>query len=525
MALVIVDFKTTFRFEAGPPKDFLFEDTTDYAGQGVNLADVTGVLKIIAPDNTTIYNNINHAVPDIDPNVSLLSVIPISLPLLGNGTVQQGDYIITYTVEDTSGAPFTVFNQKTLDLDYASPVVDLDMVVNCTTPLLTSTDNTPYTVAGVNPAIIRDHQILYPATTGQAPVTGTSAVLETQTFFTLSDQALQHSSLLISDLTYTFAPDFIVTDQITGNGFIDITCAAQLCDLYCCIRAQWLRYLDFLGTNRDSAARAYATWSEMIGISEQIRIAQDCGKGDDISDLVGRILELGNCEAGCGCDDGEPQLVIGLGGGTGIVVVDSGGTPVIVTPVINGNTTTYTVSLDAAFVSKVNNSYNASVSAGVNVVVTPTVDVNGNIDYKVDFVSSVTEPDILTFLVDIVLSSGNLPVVTLSAITVSGSAFDNTPEVKNEITASVGAFLAQNTDFLIEKFWAAQALLQFKADVHIVDLIPAGAGFSGTDVLLQLFDNNAEDISFRFVNPDGSRATGNKISAYSNIKLQVTLTA
>ena len=524
MALVTVDFKTTFRFETGPPKTFLFEDTTDYAGQGVALADVTGVLKIIAPDNTTIYNNINHAVPDIDPDVSLLSVIPIDLPLLGGGGVQQGDYIITYTVEDTSGTPFTVDQEKTLDLDYVSPVVDLDMVVNCTTPLLTSTDNTPYTVGGITPDITRDHQILYPATTGQAPVLGTSQVLQTGIFFTLSDQALQHSSLLISDLTYTFASDFIVTDQINGNGFIDITCAAQLCDLYCCIRAQWLRYLDQLGRNRDKAAAEFAIWQEMIGISEQIRIAQDCGKGDDISDLVGRILQLGGCEAGCGCDDGEPQQVIGLGGGTGIVVVDSGGTPVIVTAVINGNTTTYTVSLVPSFVSKVNDSYNASVSAGTNVTVTPTVDVNGNIDYKVDFTSNITQVEILSFLVEIDLGAGTLPTITVSDISRQGTAFSLTPVVQNENFFSVNIFEGKNTHFKLVDMWDAQGALEFKPDIHIIDKI-TGLDVPPQNVFLEMFGSNTDFISFRFLRANGSEVTGSLLNGYDKIKLQITLTA
>lgn len=528
MALVTVDFETTFQFEAGPPKTFQFKDTTDYVGQSVDLADVTGILKIISPDGLTFYNNLSHATPDIDPNVSLFNSITITLPLLGDGTVQQGDYIITYEVQDTSGAPFEVSKQKTLDLQYVSPTVDLDMTVNCSTPLLDSTDNTPYTVNGVDPVIVRDHRILYPASTQTPDVTGTSQVLSTNVFFTIANQDLQHSSSLVSDLTYTFAVDFIVTDTVTGNGFIDVNCDAQLCDVYCCIRAEFNRYLDNIGVNNTQKNIHFANWNEMIGIAHQIDIAQDCGKGDDISALVSRLLKLGNCEPGCGCDDGEPQLVVGLGGGSGIVVVDSGGVPVIVTPVINGNTTTFTVSLEASFVTKVNNLFNTTLTAGTDVTITPTIDGNGDIDYVIDFTPTFVEPDISTFLVDINIEPGVLPVVTVSEVSVSGSAFKlATPTVANQITASAAAFFAQNTDFLIDDIWDAQGGLQFKADVEIVDLILTTSQIVSADslVLAQMFDNNSTNISFRFLNPDGSRATGNKLLDYDNIKLQVTLHA
>jgi len=526
MALITVDFETTFQFGAGPPKTFQFKDTTDYAGQGVNLADVTGVLKIIAPDTTTIYNNVTHGTPDIDPDISLLSVIQIDLPLLGGGGVQQGNYTITYTVEDTFGAPFTVDNTKILDLAYVSPTVDLDMTVNCSTPILTSTDNTPYTVGGVTPVIIRDHQILYPASTQTAPVVGTSAILSTNVFFTIANQDLQHSSSLVSTLTYTFAVDFIVTDSISGNGFIDVNCDAQLCDIYCCLTAQYTRYLDARSANRIQAELEFRKWDEMVGLAHQISIAQECGKGDDISAFVSRLLKLGNCEPGCGCDDGEPQLVVGLGGsGGGLVVVDSGGTPVIVTPVINGNTTTYTVSLAASFVSKVNDSFNSTVSAGANVVITTTIDANGNKDFKVDFTSNVTEPEILTFLVDIVLEDGVLPVVNVTKVSVSGDAFGNAPTVVNKVTTSVSGFLSQSTAFKIDAIWDNQLALQFKPDIHIIDKDFAAASGAPATIYLEMFDNNNTNISFRFLDRNGNNAPGNVISLFTNIQLQVTFNA
>ena len=47
-----------------------------------------------------------------------------------------------------------------------------------------------------------------------------------------------------------------------------------------------------------------------------------------------------------------------------IAVVNSGGSPVSVTSVTVGDTTTYTVSIDSAFVTQVNNSYNTVLANG-----------------------------------------------------------------------------------------------------------------------------------------------------------------
>jgi hypothetical protein len=78
MALTTVSFQTTFQYDQSP-KTFKFVDDTDYAGQSVPLANVTGVFKIVDPLGNTIYNNTNHSAPDINPAVSLINSITIAL--------------------------------------------------------------------------------------------------------------------------------------------------------------------------------------------------------------------------------------------------------------------------------------------------------------------------------------------------------------------------------------------------------------------------------------------------------------
>ena len=89
MARTTTSFGTTFDL-SGTPNVFIFVDTTNYAGQGVSASDCKCVLEITAPGGAVIYNNTNFNIPDIDPGVSPLNIIPIQVPLGANGLPVPG---------------------------------------------------------------------------------------------------------------------------------------------------------------------------------------------------------------------------------------------------------------------------------------------------------------------------------------------------------------------------------------------------------------------------------------------------
>jgi hypothetical protein len=525
MALTTVSFQTTFQYDQSP-KTFKFVDDTDYAGQSVPLANVTGVFKIVDPLGNTIYNNTNHSAPDINPAVSLINSITIALPLDSDGLVIQGEYEITYTVEDSVDA-VSVSQENKPVLAYVSPTISLLLTADCVKPLLKSTDSTGYTVGGVTPTPTRVHTIQYPPSTGQADLTGTTATVETSVLYTVANASLQYTSTLTSTLTYDFTT-YTVTDSITGSTYSEVSCDGQLCEIYCCVRAEWNRYTSNLNVNKVRAEEALANWSQMVGLMENIRTALECGKGTDVSEYVTRIQTIGECESGCDCDDGTPQLVTGLGGGTGTVIVDSSGTPVTVTSVTVGSTTTYTVAIDAAFVTKVNNSYNATVVAGTNITVTTVTDSNGNKEYTVSAAPN-TVPNILSFKMIITPSAGSLPSVTHADVTLTGDAFDNSPQATNQWVGTVSEWQSNDTHFLIAGFWANQGALEYKADMNIIDMQRAVIGEVGSapvNVLPQIYDNFPTMFSLKFIDiTAGNTVTGNVIDQFESIKLQITLTA
>lgn len=98
MPLSNIQGVTTFNLNASP-KTLKFEDTTDYAGQGVNIANAVGCLTLTGPTgvfhNNTDFNN-PDIVPDVDPEFFK------NLPLNNQGNVVQGDYSVAYRVRQTN---------------------------------------------------------------------------------------------------------------------------------------------------------------------------------------------------------------------------------------------------------------------------------------------------------------------------------------------------------------------------------------------------------------------------------------
>jgi len=77
-----INFDAKFRYDLAT-KQIVVTDTTDYTTAGVSTSNVTVIIKAETVGGGTFYNNVNHSVPDIDPNTSLDSTIVIPLPLDG----------------------------------------------------------------------------------------------------------------------------------------------------------------------------------------------------------------------------------------------------------------------------------------------------------------------------------------------------------------------------------------------------------------------------------------------------------
>jgi hypothetical protein len=307
------------------------------------------------------------------------------LPLNSDGTVVRGTYIITYSVQiiDGSHSTYIVTKTNTYNNQYVAPVVTISQTADCLSPQFVSDDVTNYMSNGVNPAITRTNTLDYPfGSAGQGtPIVTSGQTITTSTFYN-GTQTTTISSILV----YTFSDGLIVTDTVTGVKEFLVDCQF-ICSIFCCLRSLYNNRENNRGVNQVEFNKYSDLFNECMSTVELALVAIDCGKASEVDGYLTLIKNIANCTDDCSCNDGTPSLVTGLGGSGVNVIVQSGGSPITVTSLTAGSTTTYTVTLDAAFVNKVNNSYNTVVAAGTNITVTP-VTVGNTTTYTVNTTGS-----------------------------------------------------------------------------------------------------------------------------------------
>lgn len=317
--LTAATLSTTFDLSASPD-NFIFTDTSDFAGPSVPEAGALGILKITNPSGSVIYENVGFAAstfgtPDITIATSRVATVNPLIPLNTDGTPVNGTYKVEYKlfVPANGGDPDTTYTATfNPSFTYKSPAQTINLTVDLAQPQLTSTDATSYTVDNVNPtSITRAHTISYPPSVGVGDVTGTGVTLTTSEFYSRASGPLQHSSKVVATLNYTYST-YLVIDQVTGNGFIDIVSGADLCAIYCCLRSQWKRVQNARqGTNEFRIEEQKL--SMMTDLAELISSAISCGRDEDVNAYTQQLQDIGNCTDDCNCDDSsdEPKLVTG----------------------------------------------------------------------------------------------------------------------------------------------------------------------------------------------------------------------
>ena len=531
MALTSVDFSTTFDYTVSP-KLFKFEDTTDYSGQGIALTSVVGCLSITAPSGVVVYNNTNFNSPDINPDVSLENSTTIQLPLLGNGTVQQGTYSITYTVQvaaTTLTSAYTVSETKTINFTYSTPTGDLDIEVDLTAPLMTSTDNTNYTISingsPFNPTITRDHRLYYPATLGVSPITGTGSVVSTATFYAQANVTLVYTSSLTSELSYDLGNGFYILDEMDAYGQFDLNTDTTLCDLYCGIKTLYNNWQYCKGTPRGNDYLNKLI--QVTAIGDLLQSAIDCGKTADVATYAAMIREIGQFTEDCACSNGTPVLVTGTGG-SGTVIVEAG-TGMSVATSVSGTTTTYTVSLSNANVTKLSGLRNTDVSAGTGISVSSVTDSDGNITYTIT--NTQLQPNMLNLEVLVAMSPGSTPTVTNSFYYNYGTKFQNAT-VANDNTI-LANWQNLNNAFTISNFFSGSSS-NYTVLVNDIEYTPyyATPTIAPNPVNLahpydvKVVDKNSTDFKVQILDETGIPLAGSAVDAsIETIKFNITITA
>lgn len=520
MALTTVDFTTTFNYTVSP-KLFRFEDVTDYAGQGVDPDDYEGVLKVTAPTGLVIYNNTNWASPDIRPGTSVFNTTTIPLPLDANGNVLQGTYVFTYTVSANNGVDVITKNYS-YTFSYTSPSISISAAVDYNAPLISGTDETSYTVNLITPTVTRAFEMTYPSVLNIASITGTNNVLSTDTFYVIADTTLQYTFTLESALEYDFGNNLFVADEISGTQRLDVFADANLCQLYCGLRATYNRWYAAKGTAQE--ATLLNTFKDVMAISMLLQTAYNCGRSADVAGYVAMIKAIGNFDD-CTCDESdEPVLVTGIGGSSGTIVV-AAGSGIAVAVAEGGSSTTYTVSIDAATLALINSIDHTVVEGADGIIVTSTT--NGNTTtYTVR--STIREVQVLKQFVTITFEDGALPVITYGDVKVYGGLLQQAT-VAAANNSSVSAWNLNNNLFVASAFFTGAAV-DYYADVYLVSTDELDSSSEPGDQNrvfdLEMVQEKATTIEFRLKGLFGNPVNGNSVnSTYSSITFLISITA
>jgi hypothetical protein len=517
--LTSIDYKVTFDLTASP-KTFIFEDLTDYVSQSVLEADVTGILSCTGPDGTVFYSNPNYAVPDIDVDVSRINSTTINIPLLASGLVEPGIYLFQYSVQDSSDSTI-VSLEKSFEYCYASPTVTLEMSADCIIPRLTSDDTTNYVVEMITPTITRVHTIQFPLGSGEADLVSLNKKIETGLFYTQTNQ-----SEVVSSLLYDYGGGVFIQDSVSGTTELDVQCDSSLCDLYCCLYSLYKRWQEALCVNSIMAEALQEKFVQAQAIRNLIKDSIECGKGENISGLTAKVLALGDCEPGCGCADGEPVPVFGLGGssdgdGNNLYIV-SPGTGIVVSDSVAGDTTTYTVAIDPAILALINAATNVAVLAGTGGITVDTNIVSGQTQYTVNNTSVV--PGMISLVYSIVKQTGNVPSLNTVTEVVYGDSRFQSPVLSNTYV-TLFDYKSNNTNFLVSGFLNSAA--NYSVTAQIVKIVAVKNGldqqFLYEPFRLEVFDKSPTQFRFHFVNQDGSPLTGKVLNAYNTIKISIQI--
>lgn len=522
MALTTTDFYTTFNLVPST-KLFSFKDVVDYAGQGVNPANATGVLKIVAPGGDTVYDNVDHSNPDIRPSVSLFNTTTIPLPLLGNNEVIPGEYTFTYTVrvvDNTLSSSYDVAVTKTVTYAYISPTGKINMSVNCITPLLTSNDTTNYTVNLITPTITRVHTINYPGSVAEDPIVGATKEVTTNVVYVTKGTALQYSSSCVATLSYDLTGGFYISDKVTGTGYLDVLCDSSLCDIYCALRSQYNRWFQSKGTVQTEVVERIK-FDLMMNIAQLIATAITCGRDTDISGYITELKRIGNFDD-CTCGDStEPQLITGLGS-NGTIVVQAG-SGITVGSSTGGGVTTYTISIESSILNKINTFNNTVVAVGNGLSVSVATASDGTKTYTLTNTS--LAPDSLNQIFDIRFASGSLPNISTDSTGITGTSYQ-AATLAADNNASAADWQANNAFFTVSAFFSGSAVA-FYPEVDIIYSLKTGFSLNpySRPYVAEIVDYDGTTFKIRITDrATGQVVTGSAVdAAYSRIKLQIKL--
>ena len=194
--------------------------------------------------------------------------------------------------------------------------------------------------------------------------TGTNPITTSNLFYAPCTVTMS----VLSNISYSFPASgtntsFTVVDKISGQIPFPID-DTNNCNLICGLNNYWKNWV-LPNPNNDEY---YETYCYLASLYVTLTGLQGCGEPDGVDTLIAEMNATAGFSDCCSCCTQGVHQVVGIGGLVNIYDVQSANSYITVTPVVSGNTKTFTIELSVAFVTLVNSILGATLVAGDNIV-------------------------------------------------------------------------------------------------------------------------------------------------------------
>lgn len=277
---------------------FVLTDTTDYGAIFPPSSGLAGNWRITDPFGIVIHENAGYdghiyASPDFSHGTG--TVFEFDIPRDKDGNFVQGNYefcLRTQTV-DTNTRELC----QTVAFSHTAPVLDVGVVVNCSTSTLTVSDNTSY--AGIS-TVVYNNTLSYPTGANQADVSFSSQTQTVTPIWTKTWTAEYEAAYTVVNSDGISS----ISNTITTQKEFEVSCG-RLCDIYACLKSLEAKFDEAKCSNAKTVLAYQHAFSSATAYASMIQMAESCGKGEDITGYFEKIKqimrEVGEC--GCGCND------------------------------------------------------------------------------------------------------------------------------------------------------------------------------------------------------------------------------
>lgn len=477
-----MNLETRFQLNTTPNEIIKLTDTTDWASEGVDPADVTGAFVITSPIGTVFHIT---TLPAFDIDLSVQDYIDtIVLPTDSNGDVLKGVYTVDYSIAISDAVPRPVSYTKSFTYNYCYEAIDVKVgiSVNLIDSKLTSTDNTSYPIQLTSST--RTHEIHPPAGLDATdyPVSTVSTI--TNIYSPITTKTWTGKVTNILTLTYSASDSFsqhIIEVTVTGNSEKDIKDDINICNLQCNMRSLTKRYSDALQYNPIDAVAIQQQQVVPAMINAFMYTSNiQCGNFDLAESYYQEVLKFTGSQPDCECSDSDTPTLIhssggGGNGGTYVVGVCNTNSALSVTSATDGDETTYTVCFDNVIWEKITALTETNLTS-IDGSVTIAAAINGYVKtYNLSV--STTSPSIFSGIIDIDLSDKSVvPSMSFRSgwSTISGLNIIE-PSIVNDNDASLASWIGSSNCFYLENYHNTEDGKKPKPLMQIVEVTAIGS--------------------------------------------------